>query len=82
MFLFYLLSSVGTVIDGRCSTCLLLGVRSVVYSGVCVSTLAAAIGYYDEDGKYHYEDPNVTTCSYRCSRGHDLVTRSGGLSKK
>lgn len=26
--------------------------------------------YYDEEGVYHCHDPNVTTASYVCSRGH------------
>jgi hypothetical protein len=73
-----LLMSVGTLIEGRCSICVLLSQRSTVQAGTCTSTLVASLGYYDEHGKYRYADPNTVTCAWRCSRGHYLVTRTGG----
>jgi len=26
--------------------------------------------YYDEDGAYHNDDPNIHTTCYKCSEGH------------
>lgn len=33
-------------------------------------TLMCANPYYDENGKYHHNDPNTTTTYYNCSNGH------------
>ena len=67
---------VGTVVNGRCSICVREGQRSTVMSTGCQSTLAAVYAYYDEKGQYHYYDPNTTTCSYVCSRGHAIMVSS------
>jgi hypothetical protein len=75
MFVIASLILMPTLVGGRCSVCLLAGERSTVTGGMCSSTLLAVIGHYDEDGRYHSTDPNVTTCSHTCSRGHQLTTR-------
>lgn len=36
-------------------------------------TLLAVCAYYDEDGNYHYNDPNFTRTTYTCSNGHSWV---------
>lgn len=53
-----------------CLECKKLGLKSVVYEGCCRRTLMAPIVFYDEDGEYHRHDPNITTTSYQCSKGH------------
>jgi len=53
-----------------CPECKKLGKKSLVYPGACMSTLLAAIPYYDEDGNYHFNDPNTVTQGYSCSNGH------------
>lgn len=64
-----------TLVHGRCSACLWLGMRSTVTEGgACTSTLLYIPGHWDEDGKYH-PPPSQTTCVYRCSRGHVIVSR-------
>jgi len=34
--------------------------------------------FYDEDGKYHLHDNNVTTQSYVCSNRHQFTVKSRG----
>jgi hypothetical protein len=66
--------------DGICPVCKACGLRSKVYEQGCRSTLIAPIAHYDENGKYHYENPNITTCNYECSYGHKFSVSyfSGG----
>jgi hypothetical protein len=56
--------------SGKCPICEKEGKKSKVFERGCHSTLMASYAYYDEDGNYHYHDPNVTTCEYGCSNGH------------
>ena len=65
-----------TDFDGRCPICKFFGLRSIVYEGGCWTTLLYSQPFYDEDGQYHHEDPNTTTCSYSCSNGHEFSTSS------
>lgn len=46
-------------------------------TGGCESTGMAGLAYYDEDGHFHYWDPNTATCHYQCSRGHVITVVSG-----
>ena len=62
----------------RCPVCRALGQRSLVFPGACFTTLMGAVQYYDEQGNYHYSDPNVTTCELRCDHGHSWSEQSGG----
>lgn len=57
---------------GRCPFCMGEHKKSTVQVGGCTTTLLAPRAYYDEQGHYHYEDPNRTTCLYRCSKGHEF----------
>jgi hypothetical protein len=64
-----------------CAYCRLVGMRSTVAtSGFMTCTLLGTYAYYDEDGHYHYDDPNTCTESLRCSRGHEW-TRTVRSSK-
>lgn len=59
-----------SIFNGKCPICEEANQKSIVEVESCHSTLLAGSSYYDEDGVYHYNDPNTTTCSYRCSNGH------------
>lgn len=69
----------GVLILGRCSECLKEKAKSTVRMDYCTSTLMATVGpSFDEDGRpVPARDPNVTTCTWSCSRGHTLISRSG-----
>jgi hypothetical protein len=54
----------------KCHQCESAGLRSTVRQLASYSTLLMAEHWYDEDGNFHYHDPNVTTTEYRCSNGH------------
>jgi hypothetical protein len=53
----------------KCPRCVEQGLRSKIYPGASMSTGMASNPYFDEDGNYHNDDPNIRT-SYCCSEGH------------
>jgi hypothetical protein len=58
--------------DFVCPACKLIGSKSQlieIFSGY--SSLGQSNSYYDEDGKYHYHNPNGSITVYRCSNGHE-----------
>jgi hypothetical protein len=61
--------------DGICPVCKKEGQKSTVTVGTCTSTLMfCGSGYYDEQGDFvPPSDCNHTSCSYRCSRGHEFT---------
>jgi len=62
-----------------CPKCKELGLKSKVFVGMSTSTLmyfAPYYDYYDEDGNYHYDDPNIHTTGYSCSNGHKFRTET------
>ena len=59
-----------------CSECLELGLKSKVYVGCGSTTLAYSEPFYDEDGRYHNHNPNITTTEYSCSNGHKWTESS------
>ena len=61
-----------------CDQCRRDGKRSRVYPGVGTTTLMASHPYYDEDGRYVNDDPNITTTPYSCSNGHRWSTKTQG----
>ena len=61
----------------KCAECVTLGQRSTVTVGATTTTAMAVSAYYDEDGHYHYNDPNITTTEYHCSRGHRWHEQTG-----
>src|SRR3989338_2501178 len=56
--------------NGLCPECKELGQKSTVCVGSSSMTLMGSRPYYDEDGHYHNENPNLIMTDYRCSRGH------------
>lgn len=54
----------------KCKKCVKVGLRSRLKIGMSSSTAMGFEHYYDEEGDYHYHDPNATTTSYYCSKGH------------
>jgi hypothetical protein len=59
----------------KCPTCVEEGKKSKVYIGETTSTLIMAYEYYDEDGNYHYDDPNIRETRYWCSNRHEWTVR-------
>lgn len=59
-----------TLDDGRCSCCKVVGLRSRVEVGMCQTTAMAWTPYYNDDGRLHDHDPNITECEWRCCNGH------------
>lgn len=57
----------------KCPKCVEDGERSTLTGGVGTTTLMYAAPFYDEDGNYHDHNPNATTTSYQCSRGHRIT---------
>ncbi len=55
----------------KCPECQNERERSVVRGGYGTTTCMGYETFWDEDGAWHSHDPNFTTASYRCSRGHD-----------
>jgi len=54
-----------------CPECEELGLRSSIFTGITITTLMNISEYWDEDGNYHYDDPNQSTTEYSCSQGHN-----------
>ena len=61
----------------KCLQCTSDGHRSTVEVGMSVVTTMGVHAYYDEDGHYHYDDPNTATTEYTCSRGHRWTETTG-----
>lgn len=57
----------------KCQKCVEQGLESKVYVGTTMTTLAYSAPFYDENGRYHYHNPNTTTTEYRCSNGHSFT---------
>lgn len=58
--------------DNICPTCKVLGLKSQlieIFNGY--GSLGQSNTYYDEEGKYHYHNPNASITVYRCSVGHE-----------
>ena len=53
-----------------CSQCKKEGKKSKVYPGVGMVTAMYCPPFYDEDGRFHNHDGNITTQEYACSNGH------------
>ena len=60
-----------------CVQCKQQDKRSKVYPGQSFTTLMAANPYYDEEGVYRSNDPNVTTVDYECSNLHRFRIKAG-----
>lgn len=60
----------------KCPQCESTGMRSQVFPGPRYTTLMSSHSYYDEDGRLHHHDPNVSTTQYKCSNGHEWPEHS------
>jgi len=61
-----------------CPECQKLGQTSTVrVDGMGITTLMCAHSFYDEQGRHHYHDPNMTTWQFRCSKGHTWQETDG-----
>ena len=60
----------------KCPECVKESKRSRVNIGTSSTTCMGVQWYYDEEGRYHYHDPNTITTSYSCSEGHRWTERS------
>lgn len=60
----------------KCPVCVQRGYKTVVTEGANFTTLLASYPYYDENGKYHFNNPNVTTTSFSCASGHTFSVSS------
>lgn len=65
--------------DGICPECKKAKQKSTVVCLGGTSTLMATQSYYDEEGNFHYHNPNITTMQYECSRGHRFITKNGEI---
>lgn len=64
------------IFDGKCPVCVKKGYRTQVNVGASSTTLLAGMPYFDENGKFVYNDPNTTTTDYNCSSGHTFKVTS------
>lgn len=53
-----------------CETCRVDGSKSTVRIVGGTTTAVGVVRFYDEEGRFHDHDSNVTRLTYRCSRGH------------
>lgn len=59
-----------------CPRCKELGLKSKIYDSGS-TTVMCCPAYYDEDGKYHVHDTNMSTTTMSCSNGHRLMVTLG-----
>jgi len=58
-----------------CAECQAQGLKSKVTPGTGWETLLGWRPFYDEEGRFHSHNPNVTTRSYECSNGHEWTVK-------
>ena len=61
-----------------CETCKAEGKTSRVFDRGGSTTCAYYQPFYDENGKWHNHDGNITTTGYECSNGHRWTVESTG----
>lgn len=54
----------------KCPECVKEDEKSTIQVGGMITTSMAWTPFYDEDGELHSHDPNTSSTSYSCSRGH------------
>jgi hypothetical protein len=59
-----------------CPECKATGLKSRVNPGMAMETCMGVDSYYDEEGRYHRHDPNITTQGFVCSNGHSWYTKT------
>lgn len=59
-----------------CEECKKQGLKSRVDEGMAVcSPLGGGRTFWDEEGREHYHNRDITGTSYRCSNGHEWMVR-------
>ena len=58
-----------------CEQCREHGLKSKVFPGMTFVTAMSWQAYYDEEGQYVNNDPNIHTTDYRCSNRHRWVVK-------
>ena len=58
-----------------CEQCREQGRKSKVFPGMTFVTAMSWQPYYDEEGQYVNNDPNIHTTDYRCSNRHRWVAK-------
>jgi hypothetical protein len=61
-----------------CSECQKEGKKSRVTGGAGATTCMYFAPYWDEEGRQHDHDGNITTYSYSCSNGHVWTEQKTG----
>ena len=61
-----------------CEKCHEEGKKSNVYEGISGITAMYCQPYYDEQGRRHNHDMNITTIQFRCSNNHEWSKQSSG----
>ena len=61
-----------------CPQCKSEGKKSEVYMGYGYTTSMCCPSYYDEEGRLHDHDGNITTTNYHCSNGHRWTEKTSG----
>jgi len=64
--------------EGICPFCAREGRKSQLRPGISFKTAMYFAPYYDEEGKYHFHDGNMTTTDFGCSNGHRFDYRRKG----
>ena len=59
-----------------CPECSKNSLRSIVRCGQVLVTQMDTDSYYDEDGDWHFHDPNTGTAQYHCSNNHHWNVKS------
>lgn len=54
----------------KCLECIENGEKSHVYYGKTTSTCIIVNSYYNEDGKFVFDNPNIYITNYSCSNNH------------
>ncbi len=63
----------------KCPKCQKEGKESKVFPHGSSTTLMHSQPFYDEKGKYHDHDPNITTSQYSCSNGHRWTEKNNSI---
>lgn len=61
-----------------CLKCADDGETSIVEELGSMRTLMYSAPFYDQEGRRHHHDSNISTTGFRCSRGHSWETKSKG----
>lgn len=66
----------GRCVGKRCPECIAKDLTSKIHMECGMTTSAGVESYYDEEGRSHYHDRNVTRSTWSCTQGHAGKYRS------